>query len=65
MYEEISDATIGSVVARAALYPAVTKSSQARIVMKGSIREPVRGDPGIRWLLLNTMRTNRFMKGAA
>jgi hypothetical protein len=63
MYEEISDATIGSVIARAARYPAVTKSSQARIVMKGSIREPVRGDPGIRWLVVNTMAVNRHLTG--
>jgi hypothetical protein len=39
------------------------KRSQPRTILKGPAREPVGGDPAIRWLLLNTQRVNRFLKG--
>jgi len=61
--DTIPDATIGAIAARAARYPVIVKSSQPRTIMKGPICEPVAADPAIRWLLLNTQRVNRFLKG--
>jgi hypothetical protein len=60
--DEFVDATFGAIAARAARYPVIVKSSQPRTIMKGAIREPVTVDPGIRWLLLNTQATNRFLQ---
>jgi hypothetical protein len=57
------DSTIGSIAARAARYPVIRKNSQPRAIMKGAASAPVAGDPGIRWLILNTQQTNQFMKG--
>jgi len=56
-----SDPTFGAIAARAARYPVIVKSSQLRIIRKEPV-EPAAGDPGIRWLLLNTQATNRFLE---
>jgi hypothetical protein len=61
--DSIVDATFGAIAARAARYPVVEKRTQLRTIRKGSAREPATGDPGIRWLLLNTQQTNRLMMG--
>jgi hypothetical protein len=67
MYEAeidtVIDATIGALAARAARYPVVMKRAQQRIIRKGPAPEPPCGDPGIRWLLLNTQQTNRCLRG--
>jgi hypothetical protein len=67
MYEATTDttmdATIGSIAARAARYPRIAKRAQLRTIIRGSKHAPVTGDPGIRWLLLNTQRTNRLLMG--
>ena len=69
MYEAgtdaITDATFGAIAARAARYPVIVRGSQPRTIMKGAANEPGITDPGIRWLLLNTLRTNRFLEGTA
>ena len=57
-----SDTTFGAIAARAARYPVIVKSSQLRIIRKEPV-EPAAGDPGIRWLLLNTQRVNRCLMG--
>ena len=63
----IADATFGAIAARAARFPVIVRSSQPRAILKGSARDPVTtnqvtADPGIRWLLLNTRATNRFLE---
>jgi hypothetical protein len=67
MYETgidaVIDATFGAIAARAARYPVIEKRSQPRTIMKESACSPVAADPGIRWLLLNTQRVNRALKG--
>jgi hypothetical protein len=40
------------------------RKSQPRLIRRQIPREPGSGDPGIRWLLLNTLATNRSLKGA-
>ena len=60
--ETVIDATFGAIAARAARYPVIEKCSQQRIIVKGTTCEPVAADPGIRWLLLNTQATNRFLE---
>ena len=59
--DTITDATIGAIAARAARYPVIEKSSQMRVIRKETA-EPGPGDQGIRWLLLNTWATNRFLE---
>jgi hypothetical protein len=56
-------ATFEFIAARAAEYPVIVKRNQLRIIRKGSNPLPAAGDPGIQWLLLNTQRVNRFLKG--
>jgi hypothetical protein len=60
--DSVADATFGAIAARAARYPVVVKRIQTRPILKESSREPASGDPGIRWLLLNTYRINRFLE---
>src|SRR5512136_2787295 len=60
--DTIADATFGAIAARAARYPVIVKRSQLRIIRKEPAREPVPADPGIRWLLLNAQRVNRFLE---
>jgi len=62
---QTSDQTFQSLVARAARYPVMAKSSQLRIIRKGPAREPPAGDPGIQWLLSNTLATSRLLTGTA
>ena len=57
----VTDPTFGAIAARAAQYPVIVKSSQLRIIRKEPV-EPAAGDPGIRWLLLNTQQVNRFLE---
>ncbi|HVN65352.1 MAG TPA: hypothetical protein VMT31_01915 [Methanomicrobiales archaeon] len=61
--DTIVDATFGAIAARAARYPVVVNGSQPRSIMKGAARGRWAADPGIRWLLLNTQRVNRSLKG--
>jgi len=62
---QTSDQTFVSIVARAARYPVMVKSSQLRIIRKGAARDPPARDPGIQWLLSNTLATSRLLKGTA
>ena len=57
-----SDTTFGAIAARAARYPVIARSSQLRIIRREPA-EPGPADPAIRWLLLNTQRVNRCIKG--
>ena len=59
--DAVNDLTFGAIAARAARYPVIVKSSQLRIIRKDPW-EPAAGDPGIRWLLLNTQRVNRCLQ---
>ncbi len=67
MYEAESDAvidsTFGAIAARAARYPVIVKRSQPRPIQREPLSTPATGDPGIRWLLINTQQVNRFLKG--
>jgi hypothetical protein len=63
MHGATTDSTFGFIAARAARYPVIVRRSQPRTIVKGSPCRPVAGDPGIRWLLLNTLATDRFLKG--
>jgi hypothetical protein len=63
MHGETSGSTFGFIAARAACYPVIRKSAQLRPIRKELPCKPASGDPGIRWLLLNTERTNRSLKG--
>jgi len=63
MHGETIDATFGSIVARAARYPVIVRRSQPRLIRRQIPAEPGSGDPGIRWLLLNTYATNSSLKG--
>jgi hypothetical protein len=56
-------ATFEFIAARAAEYPVSVRRDQLRTIRRESTREPAAGDPGIRWLLLNTLATDRFLKG--
>jgi hypothetical protein len=56
------DATFGAIAARASQYPVIVKDSQLRLIRKEPAG-PAHADPGIRWLLLNTQRVNRSLKG--
>ncbi len=57
-----TDRTIGAIVARAARYPVIRKEGQQRIIVKGTSSGPGTADPGIRWLLLDTWRVDRFLE---
>ena len=61
--DSTSDSTFGFITARAARYPAIVKNDRIRTIMRRSTCKPVDGDPGIRWLLLNTQMTNRLLMG--
>jgi hypothetical protein len=63
MYGATFDSTFGFIAARAARYPVIMRRSQMRKAMVGAIGPRETGDPAFRWLLLNTLATNRFLKG--
>ena len=56
-------ATFDFIAARAARYPVIMRRSQLNKVIQRALGPRETGDPGFRWLLLNTMETNRFLKG--
>jgi hypothetical protein len=56
-------ATFGFIAARAARYPVVIRKSQLSKEILRVLRPPETCDPGFRWLLLNTLATNRLLKG--
>ena len=63
--DTISDTTFESIAERAARYPVAVRKGQLH---RGIIRVPgpvAIGDPGLRWLLLNTSQTNRLLKGTS
>ncbi|HUK39112.1 MAG TPA: hypothetical protein VLV30_08375 [Methanomicrobiales archaeon] len=61
--DTISDPTFESLAARAARYPAVMRKGQLLRRTRGVPVIPVKGDPALRWLLLNTYETTRSLKG--
>ena len=61
--DTIMDATFGAIAARAARYPVIVKKSQPRPIQREPPADPAAGDPGIRWLLLNTQQINRCLMG--
>ena len=63
LIDTISDATFESIAERAARYPAVMRRGQLHRGIPGTTGHIQAGDPGLRWLLLNTYMTNRFLKG--
>jgi hypothetical protein len=62
MHGATLDSTFGFIAARAARVPVIVKNSQVRTIMRRSLRKPETGDPGIRWLIVNTLAMNRFLK---
>ena len=56
-------ATFDFIAARAARYPVIMRKSQLNKIVQKAIRPRETGNPGLRWLLLNTMETNRVLKG--
>ena len=56
-------ATFDFIAARAARYPVIMRRSQLHKTIRRALGPRETGDPGCRWLLLNTMETNRFLKG--
>ena len=58
----MQDTTFEFIAARAARYPVIVQESQVRTIVRRS-GKPREGDPAIRWLLLNTQRTNRLLMG--
>jgi hypothetical protein len=56
-------ATFDFIAARAARYPVTVKRTQVRTMRKVFSHTVETGDPAIRWLLLNTQRTNRLLMG--
>jgi hypothetical protein len=55
--------TFGFIAERAARYPVVVRGSRLRTIVRSPARGLASEDPGIRWLLLNTLATNRLLKG--
>jgi len=60
--DTISDQTFESLAARAARYPAVMR--KGRLLRRPPVSPALAagGDPSLRWLLLNTYATDRFLK---
>lgn len=56
-------ATFDFIAARAARYPVIMRRSQLHKAIRGALRPRKTEDPGRWWLLLNTLETNRFLKG--
>jgi hypothetical protein len=63
MYGPTIDTTFGFIAARAARYPVIMRRSQMRKAVRRAIGPRETGDQALRWLLLNTRATNRFLKG--
>jgi hypothetical protein len=57
-------ATFDFIAARAARYPVIMRRSQLNKAIRMALGSRETGNPGFRWLLLNTMETNRLLKGA-
>jgi hypothetical protein len=57
-------ATFDFIAARAARYPVIMRRSQLNKAIVKALGSRETGNPGFRWLLLNTMETNRLLKGA-
>jgi hypothetical protein len=56
-------ATFEFIAARAARYPVIMRRSQLNKAIQSALRPREIGNPGFRWLLLNTMETNRVLMG--
>ncbi|MGA2934581.1 MAG: hypothetical protein ABSD81_05440 [Methanomicrobiales archaeon] len=56
-------ATFDFIAARAARYPVIMRRSQLHKAIRMALGPRETGDPGYRWLLLNTLETNRCLKG--
>jgi hypothetical protein len=56
-------ATFEFIAARAARYPVIMRRSQVNKEILRVHGSPGTVDPGFQWLLLNTQRINRFLKG--
>jgi UDP-N-acetyl-D-mannosaminuronic acid transferase (WecB/TagA/CpsF family) len=56
-------ATFDFIAARAARYPVIMRRSQLHKTIRSALGPKKTGDTGCRWLLLNTMETNQFLKG--
>ena len=56
-------ATFDFIAARAARYPVIMRRSQLHRGIWRALGPRLTEDPGWRWLLLNTMETNQFLKG--
>lgn len=57
--------TFDFIATRAAEYPVVMRRSQMHKAIRRVVVQHETGDPGCRWLLLNILATNRFLKGTA
>ncbi len=57
------DATFEPIVERASRYPVVMRRSQMNRGFRRAPEPGETGDPAFRWLLLNTLATNRSLKG--
>jgi hypothetical protein len=55
-------ATFEFIAARAARYPVIMRRSQLHKAILGALEPRETGNPGFRWLLLNTLETNRVLK---
>ena len=56
-------ATFDFIAARAARYPVIMRRSQLHKAIRGALGPRESGNPAFRWLLLNTLETNQFLKG--
>ena len=57
------DATFEPIVARASRYPVIMRRGQMNRGSRRGLEPGEAGDPAFRWLLLNTLETNRSLKG--
>jgi len=61
--DTISDTTFESIAERAARYQVAVRRGQLHKGITGAPGPAAAGDLALRWLLLNTYATNRFLKG--